>query len=67
MQVADARLLAAARPDARLVLVPGMNHILKIAPTDRAGNAATYADPKLPLAPGLMEAITAFVAGLAPR
>ncbi len=67
VQVADARLLAAARPDARLVLVPGMNHILKIAPTDRAGNAATYADPKLPLAPGLMEAITAFVAGLAPR
>ncbi len=66
VSVQDARLLAAARPDARLVLSPGMNHILKIAPTDRAGNVATYADPKLPLAPGLVDAITGFIAGLKP-
>ena len=65
--VEDARLLASARPDAKLVIVPGMNHVLKTAPSDRAGNAATYANPRLPLAPGLMDAITTFVAGLAPR
>ena len=61
VSVQDARLLAAARPDARLVIVPGMNHVLKSAPTDRAGNLATYADPGRPLAPGVMEAILAFV------
>lgn len=62
--VADARLLAAARPEAKLVIVPGMNHVLKTAPTDRAGNAATYADPKRPLAPGLMDPIIQFVESL---
>ena len=58
----DARLLAAARPDARLVLVDGMNHVLKVAPADRAANIATYNDPSLPLAPGLVDAIADFVA-----
>jgi pimeloyl-ACP methyl ester carboxylesterase len=61
VSVTEARALAAARPDAKLVIVPGMNHILKLAPTDRAANAATYADPALPLAPELVSAITAFV------
>lgn len=61
VSVAEARALAAARPDAKLVIVPGMNHILKIAPTGRAANAATYADPALPLAPELVSAIAAFV------
>lgn len=61
VSVRDARLLAAARPDAKLVIVPGMNHILKTAPADRAGNLATYADPGLPLAGGVMPAILTFV------
>ena len=61
VSVQDARLLAAARPGARLVIVPGMNHVLKDAPTDRAGNIATYADPNRPLAPELAAAIVAFV------
>jgi hypothetical protein len=38
-----------------------MNHVLKIAPADRAANFATYADPNLPLAPGLVDAIAGFV------
>ena len=59
--VAEARALAAARPDATLVIVPGMNHVLKLAPTDRAANAATYADPAMPLAPALVSAVTGFV------
>jgi pimeloyl-ACP methyl ester carboxylesterase len=57
----DARLLAAARPDARLVIVHGMNHVLKPAPTDRAGNLATYADPNLPLTSEVVPAVAAFV------
>jgi hypothetical protein len=59
--VQDARLLATARPDAKLVVLPGANHVLKTAPTDRAGNYETYADPTRPLAPGVMQAILAFV------
>lgn len=61
--VADARALKAAQPKARLVLLPGVNHVLKVAPADRAANVATYADPSLPLAPGVVEAISDFVSG----
>jgi len=65
--VPDARLLSAARPDAKLVILPGVNHVLKTAPRDRNGNVATYANPALPLAPGLVDPIVEFVSGLAPR
>ena len=61
VSVEDARLLAAGRPDATLVILPGVNHVLKTAPLDRAANVATYMDPSLPLAPGVMAAIDAFV------
>ncbi len=57
----DARRLAAGRPDAHLVIVPGMNHVLKPAPAERAGNIATYADPTLPLSPEVLPAVSAFV------
>ena len=58
----DARRLAAANPNARLVLLPEVNHVLKaVAADDRAANAATYANPNLPLAPGVAEAIAGFV------
>ena len=60
--LADAKALAAADPRARLVVIPGANHVLKtVATEDRAANAATYSDPSLPLAPGIVEAIAAFV------
>lgn len=65
--VKDAQLLARARPDATLAIIPGMNHVLKIAPTDRAGNAATYADPARPLAPAFVSAVVGFVKGLGAR
>jgi pimeloyl-ACP methyl ester carboxylesterase len=57
----DAEKLKAAKPDATLVMLDGVNHVLKIAPADRAGNLATYADPSLPLAPGVAEAIADFI------
>jgi alpha-beta hydrolase superfamily lysophospholipase len=61
--VEDARLLRAADPKARLVIVPGANHVLKaVASGDRAANFATYSDPSLPLAPGIVDAVAAFVA-----
>ncbi|HYC73455.1 alpha/beta hydrolase [Brevundimonas sp.] len=61
----DARALAAARPDATLVLWEGVNHLLKIAPADRAANLATYSDPALPLAPDVADDIAGFI--LQPR
>lgn len=63
--VADAQALAAARADATLKIWEGVNHLLKIAPADRAANAATYRDPDLPLAPGVVDDIAAFI--LEPR
>jgi hypothetical protein len=59
----DAKLLATAKPDAKLVILPGVNHVLKQAPADRAGNLATYTDPNLPLAPGLSDAVAGFILG----
>lgn len=61
VSVEDAHRLAAARPDAELVIVHGMNHILKDAPTDRAGNLATYADPGRPLEPEVVPTVVAFI------
>ncbi len=58
----DARLLAQANPEARLVMLPNTNHVLKtVASDDRAANVATYADPGLPLAPDVVSSIAAFV------
>jgi uncharacterized protein len=59
--LSDARSLAAARPDAKLVILPRMNHVLKVADTDEAANIATYADPTLPIAPDLVATIMATV------
>lgn len=61
----DAEALQAAQPSAQLTVWEGVNHVLKIAPADRAANSATYADPTLPLAPGVAEDIAAFI--LSPR
>lgn len=59
---ADARALAAANPAARLVILPDVNHVLKqVASDDRATNMATYANPGLPLADGVADAIAGFV------
>ena len=63
---ADARLLKQAAPQATLVLLPNVNHILKSVPTnDLRTNIATYADPGLPLASGVVDAIAGFLTGKA--
>ncbi|MEA3038479.1 MAG: uncharacterized protein QOE79_992 [Sphingomonadales bacterium] len=61
--VEDARLLHASDPKATLIIVPGANHVLKaVNSADQAANFATYADPSLPLAPGIVDSVAAFVA-----
>ncbi|MGV8930308.1 MAG: alpha/beta hydrolase [Brevundimonas sp.] len=61
----DANAMAAARPDARLTIWEGVNHVLKLAPADRAANMATYSNPDLPLAPGVVDDVARFI--LEPR
>ncbi|MBP7703934.1 MAG: alpha/beta fold hydrolase [Caulobacter sp.] len=63
VKVADAEALKTGQPNAKLVILPGVNHVLKLAPSDRAANVATYADPSLPLAPGVVDTIAGFVKG----
>lgn len=57
----DAKLLSAAKPDAKLLIIDKMNHILRTAELDRQANLATYNDATLPLAEGFVKAIVGFV------
>jgi uncharacterized protein len=58
----DAHLLAAADPSAKLVLLAGVNHVLKtVSSENRNYNMKTYFDPKLPLAPAVVDTIAGFV------
>jgi uncharacterized protein len=59
--VQDAQLLAEAQPQAKLSVVAGMNHVLVDAPTDPAGNLATYTQPALPLSPKLLPPLLDFL------
>lgn len=56
----DAELLHQAK-DSELLIIEKMNHVLKESPSDEAGNMATYTDPSLPLAEGLMDGIIEFI------
>lgn len=57
----DADALAAANPKARKVVIPGMNHVLRIVPMDLQRQVASYNNPGLPLAAGLAEAVAGFI------
>jgi pimeloyl-ACP methyl ester carboxylesterase len=59
--VDEAKVLMAAKPDATLLLIDGMNHVLKRAPADPQQNIATYSDPTLPIVAELPNGITQFV------
>ncbi|MEK8198659.1 alpha/beta hydrolase [Lysinibacillus sp. FSL M8-0134] len=58
---ADAEALKNRKPEAQLLYMEGMNHVLKKAPVDSAKNLATYADPSLPLHEELLPAIEQFI------
>ena len=58
--VEDAQALKKATPGARLEIVEGMNHVLKMVPAGGA-QLASYGDPALPLAPRLVDAVASFL------
>ena len=60
--VADAKALAAAAPKAKLVIIDGMNHVMKAVSADQAAQMKSYSDPALPVVPQLVDAIATLVA-----
>ena len=65
VSVDDARQLKAAKPDAELALIEGMNHVMRIVPNDVKRQLASYKDPNLPLAAELSTRILGFIGTLA--
>jgi pimeloyl-ACP methyl ester carboxylesterase len=57
----DAKLLAAAQPKAKLIIVDGMNHVMKRAAPDQASQTKSYGDPTLPIPSELIDGISAFI------
>ena len=55
----DAKRLAAARPSAKLLVVDGMNHVLKAADASDASQQDAYTNPSLPIVPELIPALVA--------
>jgi len=63
--VADAERLHAARPDARLVLIPEVNHVLKrTTETTPQGQMVTYQDPGVPIVTSAVQAIADWILAL---
>lgn len=59
--VDEAQVLKTSKPEARLVLIEGMNHVLKSVPSNPIQQALSYGDPTLPVVPELIEAISQFM------
>jgi alpha-beta hydrolase superfamily lysophospholipase len=58
------KLLAAAKPDAKVLILQNMNHILKESANDYPSNVATYTNSTLPLKSGLVDGLAGFIKGL---
>ena len=66
--VADAERLHAARPDARLVILPEANHVLKhVVDRTLPGQMGTYQDPGVPIVPAAVAAIADWILALRGR
>ena len=57
----EAEALKKNAPAAQLVIIEGMNHVLKSVTADPAKQTASYSDPALPINPELMKNIIEFV------
>jgi pimeloyl-ACP methyl ester carboxylesterase len=63
--VADAERLHAARPDAKLVVIPEMNHVLKhVTDQTTAGQMGSYKDPTVPIVTDVVTAIADWINAL---
>lgn len=57
----EAKLLAQAKPSAGLLMIEGMNHVLKEVPAEQEKQIESYTDSSLPVAPKLIEGINSFI------
>ena len=60
VSIVDAKKLAEAT-HGRLVIIDGVNHILKDAPISRRKNLAIYKNPDLPISKLVIESIRDFI------
>jgi len=60
----EAKLLAQAKPSAGILMIEGMNHLLKEVPAEQEKQLKSYTDPSLPVAPKLIEGINGFIKAL---
>ena len=60
----DAERLAAADEGAKLLIIEGMNHILKKISGDLPEQIGSYSDPDLPVMPELIDGITTYILSL---
>lgn len=56
----DANKLKASKPEAQLILIPKMNHVLKVV-EDPEENQASYYDPDFPLSRELVNTLVEFI------
>jgi len=61
VSMADAEALANAKPTAVYLIIEGMNHVFREAPSDRAENIKTYFQPTQPLKAELVRGVVEFV------
>jgi len=59
--IVDSKLLSDAKPDAKLLIIDNMNHVLKEVDSDIQKNIASYRNPALPLKAGLTDEIVNFI------
>lgn len=57
----EALLLQQCKPDAQILLLDSMNHVLKNSSVNRMQNITSYSNPTMPLAPGLITGILNFI------
>ena len=60
--VDEAQALSKAQSRAELLIVTGMNHVLKNVPDERDKQIASYSDPSLPINQILVDAVARFIA-----
>ncbi len=57
----EAQLLQQGNPNAKLIVIEGMNHVLRIIEGGDLENTKSYNQPNLPLAPEVVTAIAQFI------
>ena len=61
IEVLDAEKLAESNKNSKLLIIEGMNHILKEAPENRLLNIQTYGNPDLKIKEGLVDSISKYI------